>query len=164
MAFIGNIIKGVAKIAKKVGGTAIEAIKRGISNRKEKRAARKALDPLTTTTDELVEGTGKYYRNLINEQKDKARAIDKKMRAFKKLVNAGATEAEARATLGLTEAEMNTPASFFIGNAGEQEEYQPEPEKKQVYAAGKGCLVTSIILLSSIPFLTVIIIILIKLI
>ena len=159
-----DLVKGVVKVGGKVGGAAFQAIKRGIAKRKDKKAAKKAgLDPVKDLTGDLIDGTTKYYRDLVNKQKDKARAIDEKIKFYKKLIKEGATESEAKRQVGLTDAEMNLPATFWTGTEGENDEVTPEPEPSKIQAA-KGCMVTTILLLSSVPFLTVVIIILIKLI
>lgn len=165
MAFVeiaGKLLKGVTKVAQKWGGAAVDAIKRGIANRKDKKAAKRAgLDPVQGSTQELIEGSSKYYRDLISKQKDKARAIEKKISVYKKLVAAGASESEARTQVNLTLAELETPAEFFLGTGGETSGMEPEATLPPV---NKGCLTTTIIILSTFAsFVAALILILIKL-
>lgn len=150
MAFIeiaSQLIKGVVKVGKKVGGVAVEAIKKGVAKRKEKKAAKKSVDPLAKAAQELTEGTSKYYRNLVSEQKDKMRDIDEKMKYAQKLINNGMSESEARAKVGLFDQDKKISVEAWIGA-----ESEPEPEinytGKVSAAAGKGCAWLTLLILS----------------
>lgn len=152
MAFIeiaGQLIKGVVKVGKKVGGIAVEAIKKGVAKRKEKKAAKKGLDPLANATAELVDGSAKYYRELLHKQKEKMRAIDEKIRFAKKLMNEGMSEAEARAAVGLYDQDKKISTEAWIGAASE-----PEPDnnltanKADKLANNKGCAWLTLLILT----------------
>jgi hypothetical protein len=159
-----DLVKGVVKVGGKVGGFAVQAIKRGIAKRKDKKAQKRAgLDPLQSATEGLLDGSTKFYRDLVSEQKDKARAIAEKIKFYRKLVAAGASETEARGKVGLSLAELNLPATFFTGTSGEYDEVLPESETP-VAPVNKGCLVNTIIIVSTFAsFIAALILILIKL-
>ena len=151
MAFIeiaSKLIKGVVKVGQKVGGVAVEAIKKGVAKRKEKKAAKKGLDPVASTASELVDGSAKYYRELLNQQKDKMRDEATKIRFANKLINAGMSEAEARAKVGLSAVSKFSTAAW-LGTVEEE----PSPEinfgqTKVTTAARQGCAWLTLIILS----------------
>ncbi len=150
MSFISiaqGLIKGVVKVGKKVGGVAVEAIKKGVAKRKEKKAAKKGLDPVASTASELVDGSAKYYRELLNQQKDKMRDEATKIRFANKLINAGMSESEARAKVGLGPVSKFSTAAWL----GTEEESGPEinfDQTKVTTAAKQGCAWLTLLILS----------------
>ena len=151
MAFVeiaGKLVKGVVKVGKKVGGIAVEAIKKGVAKRKEKKAAKKGVDPIATAAQDLADGSAKYYRTLLNEQKDKMRDIDKKIKFAQKLVNAGMTESEARAKVGLFDQDKKISVKTWLGAESEPDTEINLTQNKVSAAAGKGCAWLTLLILS----------------
>ncbi len=149
MSFIsiaGKLVKGVVKVGKKVGGAAVDAIKRGIAKRKEKKAAKLTADPVSQYTNDLVDGSAKYYRELVNQQKDKMRAVDEKIRFVKKLVAQGMPEAEARLKVGLKDSDLQIPTTAWL-NA--EPETEPEPEPFKATAVRQGCMALTFIIIGA---------------
>ena len=95
-----KVIKGI-----KAGTGALSKINTGLG------AIRNKANASTLLKDNargLISGLTKNERNLIKAQADESRDLQGKLNAMQKLIDAGATPAEARAKLGLPAEELTS--------------------------------------------------------
>jgi len=88
---VGGIVKGVGAVAG--GKTGLVAVKN-------------VIDKVGAASTNLVTGTTKAERDIIKSFKSKTKEEKDKLDLFKKLVKAGATEAEARSAAGIKTEEL----------------------------------------------------------
>jgi hypothetical protein len=138
IAGVGGILKGGKKVISKVGVSAVN----------------------------LVTGTTQPERVQLQEQKALTKSITDKFDQVKRLVRVGATLAEARAKVGLTQAEIDTPAEDLIPHNLIVEEPEVVPEvveqlkKGDIRTASQGCMITTLLILSALAAMAFTIIIL----
>lgn len=136
---IGGIVKGVGAIAG-IGGIL--------------KGGKKVIDKVGVSAVNLVTGTTQEERIQVRNQKSITKSITDKIDQVKRLIHAGATEASARATVGLTESDLNTPADILLPHSVTLDESDTggvveKATGTKLTTAGQGCLVTTLIILSS---------------
>ncbi len=94
---------------------------------------RTVTDRLKESAGNLLTGTTKEQRQLINAQKAKTKAYQQQLETVEKLVNAGATPGEARAMAGLAPEELKEFDGEPIQQAGMFDFLQ---NKTVIYIAG----------------------------
>lgn len=67
---------------------------------------RKVVDKVKDSAVNLVSGITKEQREMVKSQKEETRKYQEQLKAVEKLVNAGATPAEARARVGISPEEL----------------------------------------------------------
>jgi hypothetical protein len=115
-------VKGIIK-----GTGALSGINSGIGG------IRTVTDRLKESAGNLLTGTTKEQRQLINAQKAKTKAYQQQLETVEKLVNAGATPGEARAMAGLAPEELKEFDGEPIQQAGMFDFLQ---NKTVIYIAG----------------------------
>jgi len=73
---------------------------------------KKIIDKVGVGAVNLLTGTTQVERKQVKEQKAITKVLSDKVDQVKRLVKAGATESEARAKVGLTDADLNTPVEI----------------------------------------------------
>lgn len=119
---IGGIAKGVGAIAG-IGGILA--------------GGKKVIDKVGVGAVNLVTGTTQSERVQVREQKALTKSVSDKVDQVKRLMKAGATESEARAKVGLRQAEVDTPVDELI------------PTNLITEAAPQGCMITTLLILSA---------------
>ena len=111
------------------------------------KGAKKTVDVVATKAADLVSGVTAEQRGIIHSQKDEQRADVQKLNAIDKLIKAGATVAEAASKIGV-------PLSELKGGFGIPSDAQVEATaimtdyREGNIQAGKGCMVTALLILS----------------
>ena len=112
---VGKILKGAAITAGAVVGIGtVGRIVSGAGVGSAAAAAVRPLDKIATGAVNLVTGTTKVERQQVKEVKAEAKAAADKLEQVDRLVKAGATPAQARAMVGIDEAELQTFAGEKI--------------------------------------------------
>lgn len=98
--------------AKVVKGTAALTKAKGVFG------LRARVNAVGESARNLISGTTKQQRQLINAQKEETRENQQKLNAVEKLVRAGATPEEARAAVGIPEVQLTEFEGEPIQKAG----------------------------------------------
>ncbi len=164
---LGKILGGVAKVIKPVavvagavlGIGAISGVVKGIGAAAgvatELKGIAKVVSKVTQSAVNLVTGTTKEERTQVAEVKAEAKAAQDKLDQVERLVQAGATRLKAEAMVGITASELGA------ANSAEKDAETQARLKAEglgitggytgitATTAGKGCLVTSLIIISA---------------
>lgn len=103
---IGGVVKGITQ-----GTGVLAGLKGGVGG------IRNTADKLKEGAARVLTGTTKEERAQVLAVKETARAAQEKLQQVQRLVNAGATPEEARATVGLSETELTTLDGEKINSA-----------------------------------------------
>lgn len=139
-------IGAIAGIAKGVGAIAgIGGVLKG---------GKKVIDKVGVSAVNLVTGSTQEERIQVRDQKAITKSLSDKIDQVKRLIKAGASIASARATVGLTESELSTPADILLPYSITVDESETggvveKATGTKLTTAGQGCLVTTLIILSS---------------
>lgn len=112
---VGSVVKNIraGKSVENTGTTALSTAGQTITS-----AIRKTVDRVKESAGNLISGITKEQRDMVRAQKEETREYLEKLKTVDKLVNAGATPAEARAKVGLEPEELTTYDGEPIKTAG----------------------------------------------
>jgi hypothetical protein len=113
---VGNVVKnitGKGQTVQNKGTTALSTAGQNITS-----AIRKTVDKVKESAGNLLSGITKEQRDMIKAQKEETREYLEKLKTVDKLVNAGATPAEARAKVGIEPQELTEYDGEPIRTAG----------------------------------------------
>jgi hypothetical protein len=150
---IGKVIKPVALIAGSVLGIgAVAGAVKGVGALggivKTALGIKKTVGKISQSAVNLVSGTTVQERAQVKEIKKEAKAEQDKLEQVDRLIKAGATRAKAEQMLGITAQEMGS-ANAAEKDAETQARLQTETINTGSQTAGKGCLITSILIISA---------------
>jgi hypothetical protein len=136
---IGGIVKGVGAIAG-IGGVL--------------KGGKKVIDKVGVSAVNLVTGTTQEERVQVRDQKAITKSLTDKIEQVQRLIRAGASLTSARATVGLSESELNTSANILLPGSITVDESNTggvveKATGTKLTTAGQGCLVTTLVILSS---------------
>lgn len=111
----GSVIKNIkaGKTIKNKGTTALSTAGETITS-----GIRKNVDKVKESAGNLISGITKEQRDMVRAQKEETREYLEKLKTVDKLVNAGASVAEARAKLGLEPEELEIYDGQPVKTAG----------------------------------------------
>jgi len=118
---VGKVISGASSVIKNIkaaksenkGTTALSTVGTTITS-----GIRQVIDKVKVSAGNLVSGLTKEQRDMVKAQKEETREYQSKLKTVEKLVNAGATVAEARAQLGLGSEELVEYEGEAVKSAG----------------------------------------------
>jgi len=112
---IGGVVKNIraGKSIPNSGTTALSTAGQTVTS-----GIRKVVDNVKESAGNLISGIKKEQRDLVRAQKEETREYLDKLKTVDKLVNAGATPAEARAKVGLQPEELETYDGEPVKTAG----------------------------------------------
>jgi len=159
---LGKIIKGVAIAGAAVGGVALIAATGGTATpavaaggkffgkiigvtAKAAGQVGKGVSAVAKGATNLVSGLTAEQREMVREQKAETRTDLGVLKTIQKLINAGATAAEAAATTGVPLSELQ--GLYGIPSAAAAVEI--EKAAVEPVTAGQGCMVTTLMFLAA---------------
>ena len=112
---IGGVVKNIraGKSIPNSGTTALSTAGQTVTS-----GIRKVVDNVKESAGNLISGITKEQRDLVRAQKEETREYLDKLKTVDKLVNAGATPAEARSKVGLQPEELETYDGEPVKTAG----------------------------------------------
>jgi hypothetical protein len=177
-AFLKKLAKGLGKVAKVVlpvvgvitGIGAIGGIAKGVGALRGiggiLAGGKKVIDKVGVSAVNLVTGTTQIEREQVKEQKSITKSITDKIEQVQRLIKAGASEASARATVGVSDYDMPSIATILPDSiqVDEYDSGKVVATTKKVIEAGTGCaLITAMLATSAGALIAGLIIILISL-